>query len=414
MKLAKILGVEEEVLLELDGFMSLSVGRRGILDKVSAENENSIERTLKSLGLPADASSADVTAALRRASEIHEKQLLSYLSGMPGATEFDRAANLARRIATVGRGFFLKKSRGEEILKKAAPERLLDFLGYKSIGELLSKHDVTEVFSALRFIESDKWMHEAFEKAYSSFDAKDFEEREIEIKVLGQEWHEVARKFVEKKHHNVSHLKEFGVIFLNPIKENIAGKFVRDFSLLLHYFHEIAFYSRLFVKYSTLPDFPDRFKALLRGDVKEVASGEKGEWLIVQRYLFKENPRDPRLFLPRVNPESMHWFRGERNLTNLGKDRDDLDVEFWEDLDWVGSIFDNNDGGRVVSFDMEDNAMSLVSAAEGKKEFFNYHQREAMWTKIFLEYVGGELEMEQLLVDNFDKGTITFRLRNTN
>jgi len=146
----------------------------------------------------------------------------------------------------------------------------------------------------------------------------------------------------------------------------------------------------------------------LRGDVKEVSSAEKGEWLIVQRYLFKENPNDPRLFLPRVNPESMHWFRGERDLARLGKECDDLDVEFWGDLDWVGSIFDNNDGGKVVSFDLEDNTMSVVSAKEGKKELFNYHQREAMWTKIFLEYVGGELEMEQLLVDNFDKGTITF------
>ena len=68
-------------------------------------------------------------------------------------------------------------------------------------------------------MESDEWMHETFEVAYSGFTAADFEERPIEIKVLGKEWHEVAKQFVAKKHHNVSHLKEFGVIFLNPIQE---------------------------------------------------------------------------------------------------------------------------------------------------------------------------------------------------
>ena len=61
-----------------------------------------------------------------------------------------------------------------------------------------------------------------------------------------------------------------------------------------------------------------------------------------------------------------------------------------------------------VSFDLEDNAMSLVSAKEGKPQFFTYHQREAMWTKIFSEYAGGESAMENLLIKNFDRGIIKF------
>ncbi len=406
-KLAKILGVDESLLAKLDEAMVEGVGRRGVLDRVSAENEHAIEEKLRALGIPAGSSAEEVRAALRDTARKHEGQLVSYLEGIIGATEFDKAANLAKQIAKVGRGFFLKKSYGEDIIRKCRPEKLLAFLGYKDVEELLAKHDVTEIFSALRFIESDEWMHETFEKAYGGFTRHDFEERDIEIKVLGPEWHEVALKFVAKKHHNVSHLKEFGVIFLNPIKEDVPGKFVRDFALLLHYFHEIAFYSKLFVKYSTAPDFSEHLKALLRGDVKDVKTVGAGEWLIVQRYLFKIDPKDPRLFLPHMNPESMHWFRGERDLANLGKNESSLDLEFWGDLDWVGSTFDHGTG-EVVSFDLEDNAMSEVSAAEGKHEFFSYHQREAMWTKIFMEYAGGELEMEQLLVDNFDKGLITF------
>ncbi|MDP2598286.1 MAG: hypothetical protein Q8P49_00475 [Candidatus Liptonbacteria bacterium] len=406
-KLAKVLNVDVSLLSKLDEYMSARLGRRGVLDKVSAENESSIERMLRMLKIPMASDPEKVRAALRETARKHEEQLLAYLKSVPGVTEFDRAANLAKQIAKIGRGFFLKKSYGEEIIRKCRPEKLLAFLGYKDVSELLANHDVTDIFSALRFIESDEWMHETFEKAYSGFTSNDFEEREIEIKVLGPEWHEVALKFVAKKHHNVSHLKEFGVIFLNPIKEDIPGKFVRDFALLLHYFHEISFYSRLFVKYSSSPDFSDHLKALLRGDVKDVKTVQEGEWLIVQRYLFKIDPKDPRLFLPHVNPESMHWFRGERDIVNLGKKQTSLDLEFWDDLDWVGSTFDHGTG-EVVSFDLEDNAMAQVSAAEGKKEFFSYHQREAMWTKIFMEYVGGELEMEQILIDNFNKGIVKF------
>ena len=253
----------------------------------------------------------------------------------------------------------------------------------------------------------DAWMHETFEKAYSGFTAADFEEREIEIKVLGPTWKEIAQKFVAKKHHNVSHLKEFGVIFINPIKENVPGKFLRDFALILHYFHEIDFYSRLFRKYSSGLDFSSKLKMLLRGDVPEIYKAEDGEWLIVQRYLAKENPQDPRLFLPRVNPESLHWLRGERDLTLFNVKDAKLDLRIWNNLDWVGGIF--QDGAEdIVSFDLEDNAMSLVSFMEGKEVFFNYHQREAMWTKIFMEYVGGEKKMEKLLVDNFETGVIKF------
>jgi len=249
-------------------------------------------------------------------------------------------------------------------------------------------------------------MHETFEKGYGGFTAADFEERAIDVRVLGPEWKEVAQRFVAKKHHNVSHLKEFGVIFLNPIAEDIPGKFLRDFALLLHYFHEIEFYSKLFRRYSGGPDFAVRLKALLRGDVKNVMTVREGEWLIVQRYLFKENPDDPRLFLPRVNPESLHWLRGERDIARLGEHEKNLGLEMWWNRDWVAFYDEMCD--CIASFDLEDNAMSAVSAAEGKQEIFGYHQREALWTKIFQEYAGGEAEAERLLIENFDKGSIVF------
>ncbi len=406
--LGRILGVEAKFLEGVDHTMAERTGKMGVMAHVAQEIENASRHMLIALGVTmAPPKANEVRAALQVAIERDEAKLRKVLEDTPGENEFEKAANLSRKIVKVGKGFFLKKSFGEEILTKNRPDNLLKFLGYGGVDEMLKHHDVTEIFSALRFIESEQWMHETFEKAYGGFTAADFEEREIEIKVLGTEWREVAQKFVAKKHHNVSHLKEFGIIFLNPIREDAPGKYLRDFALLFHYFHEVEFYSKMFRHYAPRKDFAARFKSLLRGDLPKRTTVSEGEWLIMQRYLAKENPKDPRLFLPRVNPESIHWFRGERDLADFGAAREDIDLELWRDLDWVAGIF--NDGtDPLVSFDLEDNAMSTVSALEGKTEHWNYHQREALWTRLFLEYAGSEEAMERLLVEHFEKNTVQF------
>jgi len=389
--------------------ISERIGRSDVLQDFIDKNRSMIQKTLDVLD-PTHTPAGEVREILRKKILRHEKQLIGFVSKLEGDDEFEKVVKFASEAATVKSGLFLKKEFAEKILKKRPPQNVLKYMGATSIDDLLKGQDVTEVFSALRFLESDLWMHETFEQEYSHFTADDFEEREIEIKVLGPEWQEVARKFVAKKHHNVSHLKEFGVIFLNPIAENVPGKFLRDTALFLHYFHEISFYSKLFAKYLVDKDnFSVKFKALLRGDVQEAKNLKGTEWLIVQQYLWKKDPKDPRLFVPHVNPESMHWARGERDLTYFGALEPDIDLEGWHDLDWVGGIFEEEDGSEsLISFDLEDNTMTLASFMEGGRENFNYHQREAMWTKLFSEYVGGEDKMEELLIENFDKGVINF------
>ncbi len=405
-RLAVMLEVPADLLIQLGRAMVERVGRTGVLEKIASENDLIVRRTLKTLGVKNHTDPGEIRTALRDAIIDNERQLLTYVGAQAGINEFEKAAALARKIARAGKGFFLKREYGADILRKCPPHNLLQFLGHTDVEELLARHDVEEIFSALRFIESDEWMHQTFEAAYSHFTPADFEEREIDVKVLGPEWREMALQFVAKKHHNVSHLKEFGVIFLNPITEDVPGKFLRDFALLLHYFHEIEFYSKLFRRYAAGPDFPEKLKSLLRGDVPEMRALREGEWLIVQRYLWKADAKDPRLFLPRVNPESMHWFRGERDIMELGLAEQDMKLALWHDSDWAG--LDLFDGKDLISFDLEDNAMTEVSAAEGKQQYFNYHQREALWTRLFSEYAGGEFEMERLLMENFHTGTIIF------
>lgn len=263
-----------------------------------------------------------------------------------------------------------------------------------------------DVFSALRFTETDKWMHETFDVAYKAFTPQDFERRPIEIRVLGPQWKEVAEKFVAKKHHNVSHLKEFGVIFINPIAETEEGKFIRDFALLLHYTHEIVFYSRLFERYAAQDDFNERFISLLRGDVPEPDAAAEGEWLIVQRYLWKDDPMDKRLFTPRVNPEALHWHRAEEDLVKLGQEGTVEGLDFWDNTDCVAAPFPTDHTEALVSFDLEDVAMGYVAAGEGIDSAFAYHQQEALWNRLFAEYVGGYEKMEEYIIENMDTAII--------
>jgi|SRR3989344_3723416 len=405
--LAKILDVPGSLLEALDKKMSMVLGKNGVLDAVFEENKKEISATLKKLSchsLDADY----IRGVLRQTIVNHEKQLLKLLDTVSDSNEFGKMAILARKMTGANSGFFLKEDRARDVLLKNPPYNLMRYLGYGNLDDLLARESLMECFSALRFVETNEWMHETFDKAYGQFTSADFEERAVELRVLGPKWHDVAKDFVEKKHHNVSHLKEFGVIFLNPVREAMPGKLLRDFALLLHYFHEIRFYSLLFKEYFVREDFAERLKSLLRGDVNDAVSVERGEWLIVQRYLMKENPEDRRLGLPRVNPESMHWMRGERDFAKYVKQAGFEDLALWGGLDWVGGMFKGEKGEELVSFDLEDNVMSLVSFMEGKHEFLIYHEREALWTKIFSEYVGGEQEMEKMIIENFEKGTVKF------
>ena len=81
----------------------------------------------------------------------------------------------------------------KEILTKRPPENTIKYLGYSNAQAMLDREDVGEVFSALRFTEDDAWMHGTFEKYYSKFTAEDFEERDIELRVLSSGWEEISK-----------------------------------------------------------------------------------------------------------------------------------------------------------------------------------------------------------------------------
>ena len=216
--------------------------------------------------------------------------------------------------------------------------------------------------------------------------------REVEIRALSEKWNKYAKIFVMKKWHNVSHLKEFGILFVIPVSLGISGELLRMLNLIFHYTHEIPFYSDIIKKISENQEtFAENLQSLLRGDVldERFPDSEKSNWLVIQRYLAKDDANDWRLFVPHINPEALHWLRAEADLEESGGKLGNLghELRFWNDLDWVGDYFKDESGNNVlVSFDLVDTVMSLVKRHEQVK--FLYHHQEALWNKIFIEYFG--------------------------
>ena len=417
----KMLKVDGGILDRLEKDMSVVTGKSGVIGQIEKEMREKVEGRLAKLGLKNHPTSAELALALARVIAGNEHSLYDYMGikaddfGSPGGAvkAFEKIKNVAddaRCGGCSGKGFFLKKEKAEGILRTHPPQGMLGYFGYGGVGELFKKQDIVEVMSALRFTETNEWMHETFDAAYSDFTKNDFEERHVELRMLGPQWHDIASKFVKKKHHNVSHLKEFGVIFLNPINQEVPGALFRDFALFFHYFHEIAFYSELFRMHAEENNFAEKLKSFLRGDVPEKLTADKGEWLIVQRYLWKENAEDPRLFLPRVNPEALHWHKGEQDLAEFSKKHAEINIDFWDDMDWVGAFFpQDHEDPVLISFDLEDNAMSYVTGGKSHYGYLRYHQQEALWNEIFRRYVGDK-KRDELIIENFDKGVIKFNV----
>jgi len=413
-KLATLLRTTPDILYELDSKMSKITGQDGVMEVVANQNDALVSKTLAELSLTRNSTAEEVYDALinrlvnldKNLYELLDKPDLSKMSVTCG-----KLCETATKLFSPPKGMFIKKEKTAELLEKYRPDNLLNHFGYTSVKELLEKEGFASVVSALRFTQSKEWMHEFFDVAYGELKPEDFEERDVELKVLEMKWLAVADKFLEKKYHNISHLKEYGVIFVIPLPIDTVGETIRMFTLIMHYLHEVPFYSDLFRKFMKNSDFIDKFKSLLRGDVSDKKiSGDGPVWRVVQTYLAKDNEQDFRLFEPHVNPEAEHWLKVSEDLGRLSRmlpqeGDGGLSLGYWTGLDYVGDFFkDKNGQEQLVSFDLTDLIMSLVKKGQVK---YLYHQQEALWNKIFSEYQGRE-RMNELVEENIISGFIEF------
>lgn len=412
-KIAKILRTDKDNIRLLEEKLGALTGKKGVMSKIVEENEAAIRNRLDFLGLGRKITAKQIYDALISKIEADNNELFKVLDSPSASVSSDwqRVLTIAQNISDKQKGFFLKQEKAVEFLRNQPPEKILQVLNYKNVEELLEKENIFEIFSALRFVEGSEWLNENFFKQYKNLKPGDFEEREIKVLALPERWAQIAQNFIKHKYHNISHLKELGTIYTIPLSLNISGETMRNFSLIFHYFNEVKFYSDLFEKFAgdaNANSFAKNLISLLRGDtidehLPRPAPG-KTQWLIIQRYLAKDDENDWRLFEPHISPEALHWERAEKMLVKAGEALNNFsaDLAFWQNLNWVGDYFGTEAGIDVlVSFNLIDTAMSLVKEKELIK--YLYHHQEALWNKIFSEYFGEE-KMEELMKENIVRG----------
>lgn len=285
----------------------------------------------------------------------------------------------------------LKRSVAKRLLKKMPPKMMMQHLGYRSIDSMLKNEPFDEMYTALRFSEGPDWLNE-YNKAFASVKASDFETREINIVVMNHaKWVDLAAHYVEKKRHNVTHVKELGVIVVVPMHaKKMRGLPLKTLPLLFHYINEIRLYSAFFKLKSTHPHFGKEIVDTLTAEPSAAAviAGHNIHWRVIQRYFGKlDDEKHPEAFQPHVQPEDLHWRKAEAILYEL-----DNKLSFWQDLDYVGILHE----GNPVTFNFMDIAFSYSNDINFEDRYF-YHFRESLWNEVFMRYMGEPVLEDQIL-----------------
>ncbi len=407
--IARVLRADKDFVESTAARLAAVTGKQNVLDSIAAENEACMLDRLSTLGLTRQSAAEKVYRGLIEKVQRDDAALCSWL-GNPSSKSMEDWTRVLEKTALLAgspSGFFMKESKAKEFLARIPPQRVLAALGYDSVDSMLAKEDLYEVYSALRFIEGSEWLNTVFFKQYKELTPQDFERRRIATRALSSRWLGADEGFIKKKYHNISHLKELGVVFALPLALDVRGEVMRNVSLVLHYLNEIPFYTGLLEEYAKEPEnFAARLISLVSGSTppKVFPPTQRSRWLVIQRYLAKEDENDARLFLPHLNPEAFHWERAERILAGAGETIRGFpgDLSFWKGMNWVGDYFKTDIGVEVlVSFNIIDTSMSLVQNKEMIK--YLYHHQEAMWNKFFSSYFG-EAATERYMKDYIVKG----------
>ncbi|MEX1068470.1 MAG: hypothetical protein WED08_01545, partial [Patescibacteria group bacterium] len=132
-----------------------------------------------------------------------------------------------------------------------------------------------------------------------------------------------------------------------------------------------------------------------------------------------ENPTDPRLLVPHISPEALHWSRASTNLSALGETLSEVErvadgLSFWKGKAHLCGFTPESD--QLISFNFEDNVFSLASNpseafSEGGQ--YTYHVREALWNRFFEEWFDNKDVLETLMIEDFGQGFVGFKIRST-
>ena len=406
------LNTDPDILGKIVGALEHITDKKRVLEHYYEENQEKVKKILTHLKLTYP-SGEEVFKEIGKNVIKLDKQVFNLLD-KPECTTNDGCANLISSVLALHddkSGFFLKRKVAEELLLENPPKKIMAELGYASAGGMIENEDLFEIYAALRFMEDREWLNATYIAAYGKLNKDDFEIRPIEIRVLdSSKWKKVTEAFVGKKLHPMSHLKELGFIFVIPSEDIKDASTTYLFAMTSHYIDEVKLYSNYFKYHSEGDDFGEKIVSSLRGDVPDasVVHGDPNRWLLVQRYLKKENPDDVRLGIQHINPEALYHRGASNTLSKMEKVVPVLDFEIWEDTNYTAAWFPTRIGRHeLVNFNFMDNVISVMNKHNFKNRY-TYHFQESLWNKIFINYFGVE-KLEDVVIKHLLEGWFDIR-----
>jgi hypothetical protein len=363
--------------------------------KLAADIHTAAARAMRQLGLDErDTTGPELYHALIAKIKDHDAHLARSIGGantMKVSELLPLMKAAAEKVKTPRDAWVLKKSVAKDMLRHMPPLNIMKMLGYRSVDSMLKRENLAEIYGALRFAETPEWLN-AFNATYKKLTPSDFETRQIEIVIMPRDrWSDITQHFIEKKRHNITHLKELGVILMLPVKaDKLPGITIWAMSLLFHYTNEIRLYSAYFKLQQVKKNFGDIVVTTLIADpdLGPIMAGRHIHWRVIQRYFGKlETESHPEIFEPHVQPEDLHWRKADEILERI-----DPELGFWKDMDYVALMHD----GRPTTFNMMDVAASYCNETPYEHRTV-YHFRESLWNEIFMRYMGKKVLEQQVL-----------------
>ncbi len=405
-KISRLLKAEKNQISALLAKIESVSGQKQLALKIINQIDSNIDFILKLIA-PRKIKSNEIYQAI----DLEIKNIVeNFYNGLNFKKSFDwqEVIEIVLKERKNPEGLFLKTEKLKELILKHPPKLLIKDLGYKNSKELIEKEDIFEIAAALRFVQGGGWLNKEFLPDYKIFKPEDFEKRQIIIKPLAKKWQRYNKEFIKKKFHNVSHLKELGLIFILPRQDYNPFIFFMDFALLFHYLREIEFFNNLLKDF--IKNNPQTWQADFIRSISGLVPDKKPKqfqplFLIVSRYLEKLEIDMWQKYWPHLNSETLHWVDALYDLSGLLRSKGIETIKIWEGSNWLGGFFPNQEGkNQLVSFSFIDNFFSLAHNKEEKERYF-YHFEEALWNYLFIAAFGQD-GLKKILQKNWLKGKI--------
>jgi hypothetical protein len=400
--LSELLNAEEPLFGMAIKRLEQASGNSSVDVRLTAEIIGKVHMKMRALGLdPSDTTGRELYRALFNLVKKHDEFLAERIGGEdPTDVQkmLPRIKEVAEALDVPKKAWVMKYSVAKRLLKAMPPKKVMKQLNYRSVDSMIKRESVGEIFGALRFLETTEWNNK-FIGSYKTLKPTDFEVRDIEIIHLDEsKWGATASQYVKKKRHNITHLKELGVVLLLPLPiKRMPGITITALPLLLHYINEIRLYSSFFKMQQVRSDFSAILIDTLISDPGKHAEigGQHLHWRVIHRYFGDPENNHPDIFEPHVEPEDLTWRKTEEIIYRL-----EPALHFWHDMDYVAVEFD----GIPISFNLMDVAVSYVNDLPYGAQSV-HHFRESLWNEIYIRYLG-EKSLEKQVLKQLDNEMI--------